>query len=95
MTWQVIYHPDVLTDLLSIGQAEARTILSVITKRIQNGEQEKLGKPLAGTLSGCRRIRTGNTRIVYRIHAGSIEVFIIAVGNRRNSEVYAAAEKRL
>lgn len=95
MTWRVIYHPDVATDLLAIGQAEARVILNVITKRIQNGEPDKLGKPLAGQLAGCRRIRTGNTRIVYRVNAQAIEVLIVAVGQRRGAEVYATAEKRV
>ena len=47
MTWRVIYHEAVFADLRAIGQAEARTILNVITSRIQNGEPDKLGKPLA------------------------------------------------
>lgn len=95
MTWRVIYHPDVATDLLAIGQAEARVILNAITKRIQNGEPDKLGKPLTGQLAGCRRIRTGSTRIVYRVNAKAIEVLIVAVGQRRGAEVYATAEKRV
>lgn len=94
MTWQVIYHHAVVDDLRALGDAEARIILNVITKRIQNGEPDKLGKPLAGRLAGYRRIRTGSTRIVYRVNAASIEVLIVAVG-RRDAEVYAAAEGRV
>src|SRR5260363_174256 len=59
-----------------------------------NGEPGKIGKPLSGRLSGCRRIRTGTTRIIYRVNARAIEVLIIAVGMRRNDEVYIAAQKR-
>lgn len=95
MSWRVIYHEAVAGDLAAIGQAEARVILNVITKRIKNGEPDKLGKALSGRLAGYRRIRTGSTRIVYRTNAETIEVLIVAIGQRRDAEVYAAAEKRV
>ena len=95
MSWHVIYHPDVATDLRAIGQAEARIILGVITKRIKFGEPDKLGKALTGRLAGHRRIRTGSARIVYRVNAQTIEVLIVAVGPRRGAEVYADAQKRV
>ena len=95
MTWRVIYHHEVFNDLRALGDTAARIILRVITQRIQNGEPDKLGKPLAGRLVGHRRIRTGSTRIVYQVKAETIKVLIVAVGQRRDSEVYAAAEKRL
>jgi mRNA interferase RelE/StbE len=95
MSWRVIYHEAVADDLVAIGQAEARVILNVITKRIKNGEPDKLGKALSGRLAGYRRIRTGSTRIVYRTNAEAIEVLIVAIGQRRDAEVYAAAEKRV
>ncbi len=95
MTWRVIYHDAVAADLMALGQAEARVILKVVTKRIQNGEPDKLGKALVGRLVGCRRIRTGSTRIVYRVNAEAIEVLIVAIGQRRDAEVYATAERRV
>ncbi|MDR0770292.1 MAG: type II toxin-antitoxin system RelE/ParE family toxin [Burkholderiales bacterium] len=95
MTWHVIYHHAVADDLRVLGDAAARIILNVITKRIQHGEPDKLGKPLAGRLAGYRRIRTGSTRIVYRVNASAIEVLIIAVGQRRDAEVYSVAEERV
>ncbi|MDR1423636.1 MAG: type II toxin-antitoxin system RelE/ParE family toxin [Azoarcus sp.] len=95
MTWRVIYHHAVVDDLQALGDAEARIILNVITKRIQNGAPDKLGKPLAGRLAGCRRIRTGSVRIVYRVNAAAIEVLIIAAGRRRDAEVYTAATRRI
>ena len=82
-------------DLQSIGQSEARIILKVIEKRIKNGELGKLGKTLSGQLAGCRRIRTGSTRIVYRINADIIEVLIIAIGQRKDSAVYTTAGNRV
>ncbi|QEM67064.1 type II toxin-antitoxin system RelE/ParE family toxin [Geobacter sp. FeAm09] len=95
MAWQVIYHHEVANDLEALGRSEARAILGVIEKRIRHGEPDKTGKPLSGDLSGCRRIRTGDTRIVYRVNADTIEVLIVAVGPRRNDEVYKAAQKRV
>ncbi len=95
MTWNVIYHEEVAADLQAIGQSEARIILKVIEKRIKNGEPDKLGKALSGQLAGCRRIRTGSTRIVYRVNADVIEVLIVAVGQRKDSAVYTTAGNRV
>jgi mRNA interferase RelE/StbE len=95
MAWKVIYHPDVQQDLTRLGSAAANRILDVIEERIRDGEPDKLGNPLRGALSGCRRIRTGNTRIVYRVAADAIHVLIIAVGARRDEEVYNVAHRRV
>lgn len=94
MIWTVSYHPEVEQDLIKLGRAEAKAILKVIEERIINGEPDKSGKPLSGPLSGYRRIRTGQTRIVYRADGGRIEVLIIAVGMRRDNEIYAKAVNR-
>jgi mRNA interferase RelE/StbE len=95
MAWAVIYHRQVEQDLLRLGRAEARAILKVIEERIIQGEPDKLGKPLLGQLSGCRRIRTGQTRIIYKVNQNKIEIFIIAVGMRRDDEIYDAAAGRV
>ncbi|MDA8328946.1 MAG: type II toxin-antitoxin system RelE/ParE family toxin [Betaproteobacteria bacterium] len=95
MAWIINYHPEVERDLIAIGRVDARTILKVIEVRIAQGEPDKLGKSLAGQLSGCRRIRTGQTRIVYRVNDNRIEVLIIAVGMRRNNEIYTTASGRV
>lgn len=95
MAWHVIYHPEVQQDLTRLGAAAAKRILDVIEERIRDGEPDKLGKPLRGALAGCRRIRTGNTRIVYRVDGNAIQVLIVAVGARRDEEVYQLADRRL
>ncbi|MBV4493949.1 type II toxin-antitoxin system RelE/ParE family toxin [Pseudomonas sp. SWRI12] len=95
MAWGVIYHPEVQDDLDQLGAAAANRILDVIEARIMNGEPDKTGKPLRASLAGCRRIRTGDTRIVYRVDGKVIQVLIVAVGARRDKEVYDAAERRL
>jgi mRNA interferase RelE/StbE len=95
MIWGVIYHPEVQKDLDLLGAVSANRILDVIEERIINGEPDKSGKPLRASLAGCRRIRAGDTRIVYRVNGKAIEVLIIAVGARRDAEVYDAAKRRI
>ena len=95
MSWRVIYHHEVADDLEALGRYAARAVLKAIEERIRDGEPEKSGKPLSGELAGCRRIRSGDVRIVYRVDAGIVEVLIIAVGPRRNDEVYRTAHKRV
>ena len=81
-------------DLRAVGRVEARNLVAVINARIVNGEPDKSGKPLHGAMAGYRRMRTGATRIVYRVDEGKIEILIVAVGMRRDDEVYEKAEKR-
>ncbi|WP_253437357.1 type II toxin-antitoxin system RelE family toxin [Pseudomonas migulae] len=95
MVWGVTYHPDVQKDLDLLGAVAANRILDVIDERIINGEPDKSGKPLRASLAGCRRIRAGDTRIVYRVDGRAIQVLIVAVGARRDEEVYDAAERRV
>ncbi len=94
MIWSVRFHAEVEDDLRLLGTAEARRILKVVRERIAEGEPDKLGKPLRGALAGCRRIRTGDVRIVYRIQGTEI-VVVLCVGARRDDEVYEAAVKRV
>lgn len=95
MTWEVVYHPKVQQDLARLGSSSANRVLDVIEERIRDGEPDKIGGPLRGLLAGCRRIRTGTTRIVYRIDGGSAQILIIAVGARRDEEVYKLAQGRV
>lgn len=95
MTWKIVYHHDVAGDLEELGNYQARTVLKTIETRIRDGEPENTGKPLSGELAGCRRIRNGDVRIVYSVHKEIIEILIVAVGPRRNNEVYKTARKRI
>lgn len=81
-----------MEDLELLGPAKAKVALKVIEERIRNGEPDKAGSPRQ--LAGYRRIRTQDIRIVYHVNGKKIEVLIIAVGARRDSEVYENASKR-
>lgn len=94
MRWNVQFHPAVYDDLKRLGNTEAKRVLKAIDERIANGEPDKIGKPLNGTLAGFRRLRVGDVRIVYRINGTEI-VLVVCVGPRRNDEVYETVTKRL
>ena len=95
MSWEVRYHPEVQGDLDSLGGAIARRVLQVIDERIARGEPNKTGKPLRQELAGCRRIRTGDVRIVYRVYEDRIRVVVVAVGPRRDARVHRMAAARV
>ena len=47
-------------------------------------ENPHVGKLLKGDLSGLRRIRTGDYRIVYEIDEGQVVVLVLRVAHRKN-----------
>jgi mRNA interferase RelE/StbE len=57
---------------------------------------EEVGEPLRFELAGYRKLKIFNKyRIVYRVEKGEVMVFVLAVGIRRDSEVYQEAARRL
>lgn len=94
MNWKVRFHPAVEDDLKQLGSAEAKRILKVIRERIASGEPDKIGKPLRGALTGYRRVRAGDVRIIYRLN-GTVIVLVLCIGARRDDEVYDSAIKRV
>lgn len=74
-----------------MSPTEAQRVLKVIEELIINGEPNKAGKTLRGSLTSCRRIRTGAVRIIiYRINGTEI-VPVLCTGQRRDDEVYETA----
>ena len=55
------------------------------------------GKPLTRALFGCRTVRIGDCRLVYRVirHDTGDMIEIIAIGRRRDDEIYDTAEARI
>ena len=95
MMWHIVYHPDVEQDLKSLGNTNARRIFKAIEERLINGEPEKIGKPLSNILSTYRRVRVGDIRIIYKVVYDKVEVYVIAIGLRRDNFIYREVQKRL
>ena len=94
MKWVVKYLPEIHDDLAALDATSVKRVEKVIEDRIINGSPDQSGKPLRYNLSGCRRIRTGDIRIVYKVFEKEIMVLVVAVGMRRNDEIYNAAKSR-
>jgi len=65
-------------------------------KELLSTSPDKVGEQLHGELKDYRKlVMFDNYRVVYRIEKSEVLVFILAVGIRRDSEVYEEAVKRL
>lgn len=93
--WEVHYHPKVVNDLDYLGKAAATRILKIIDECIVHGSPDQLVKPLRNELAGCRRIKTGDNRIVYQVNVKKHRISILAVGPRRDEAVYKRTRKRM
>ncbi|MDQ3632702.1 MAG: type II toxin-antitoxin system RelE/ParE family toxin [Actinomycetota bacterium] len=76
---------DVVTDDLP-GVSAAR--FKELCRRLER--EPTFGKPLSRELAGLRKARLGGSenRLVYRYDEVSDHVLVIAVGRRRDSEIY-------
>jgi mRNA interferase RelE/StbE len=93
MSWTVIYHRDVQSDLQQVGAAAARRILRAIDSKLTQAPLQ-FGVALSGNLSAFRKLRIGDYRVVYQATEATVTVFVLAVGPRRDKEVYDTAAAR-
>ena len=93
MTWNILYHHEVEEDLESIGPSAARRIVKAIDSKLTR-DPLKFGAPLSGNLANFRKLRVGDYRVVYQVRENKVVVYVLAVGPRRDKEIYRAAVKR-
>jgi len=94
MSWTIIYHQDVEEDLESVGPAAARRIMRAIDMKLTS-EPLQFGAPLSANLSGFRKLRIGDYRVVYQAVDAKVIVYVLAVGPRRDKEIYKTATRRI
>ncbi len=94
MKWEIIYHKEVVSDLTSIGPSNARRIMKAIDSKLTENPID-FGQPLSGYLADFRKLRVGDFRIVYQTQRAKVIVHVLAVGPRRDKEIYKAALKRI
>lgn len=93
MTWTILYHHAVEEDLESVGPSAARRIVKAIDARLTLSPMD-FGAPLSGDLANFRKLRIGDYRVVYQVRKKTIMVYVLAVGPRRDKEIYRTALKR-
>jgi mRNA interferase RelE/StbE len=94
MMWEIIYHKGVDEDLKHIGPVSARRVIKTIDKKLSS-EPKKFGVPLSHNLREFRKLRIGDFRVVYQVLHEKVVVFVLAVGPRRDKEIYQIASDRL
>lgn len=95
MTWRVEFHPRVLDeDLPALDREGRRQVLKAIRKKL-TAAPDSYGEPLRKELFGYWKIRVWEYRVIYRIHQGTVTVFVLKIGMRRDSEVYRRMLTRL
>jgi mRNA interferase RelE/StbE len=70
-----------LKEIQALPNPERLRIVEAIDRLPENPH---VGKLLKGDLSGLRRIRTGDYRIVYEIDEGQVLVLVLCVAHRKN-----------
>jgi mRNA interferase RelE/StbE len=93
MIWSIIYHPDVEEDLESVGPSAARRIMQEIDSKLTKAPLQ-FGAPLSRNLTNFRKLRVGDYRVVYQVLERKVIVFVLAIGPRRDKEIYKAALQR-
>ena len=93
MAWSILYHHGVEEDLESIGPSAARRIVKAIDAKLTQSSMQ-FGAPLSGGLADFRKLRVGDYRVVYQVYEKRVVVYVLAVGPRRDKEIYRTALKR-
>ncbi len=93
MAWSILYHHGVEEDLESIGPSAARRIVKAIDAKLTQSPMQ-FGAPLSGGLADFRKLRVGDYRVVYQVYEKRVVVYVLAVGPRRDNEIYRTALKR-
>ena len=101
-TWpdNVIFESEAEKDFEALDNSQRLVVFKAIVKVAVNPRPrpEGYGKPLAGKLTGCCKIklRDHGIRIIYRlVPPDSDNMDIIIVGMRQDDEVYEIAGNRL
>ena len=104
MNWKLVFLPEALKDMKSLGGNQKILVLKAI-KKVQTNpmptHEGGFGKPLGNkggnNLTGFLKIklRDAGIRVVYKLVKTETEMLVIVVGARADDEVYEIADKRI
>ncbi|MFH1857247.1 MAG: type II toxin-antitoxin system RelE/ParE family toxin [Candidatus Omnitrophota bacterium] len=83
MGYVIVYHPEIIKDISGLPKNIKTRIKKAIESRLVV-DPVKFGEPLRRSLQGCRKLRVGDYRIIYKIDKSNI--IILKIGHRK--EVY-------
>ena len=84
MSYRTVFSPDAREQLRAVDKTTARRILARLTE-LQK-DPYALDTTALVSEPGLRRLRIGDYRAIYAVHAGELVVLVVAVGHR--SRVY-------
>jgi len=94
--YKIKLHKEVVTDDSKKFDAKTKEKIKKKCKELLTYHPEEVGDPLHAPLHGYRKLVVfNNYRVVYRVDRQEVMVFVLAVGIRRDLEVYEIALKRL
>jgi mRNA interferase RelE/StbE len=93
--WFVILSPEATEDYQNLDHSVA--VLVDLAMEKLSISPELRGHALKGNLAGCRSLVVGKKklRVVYEIETDRVLVYVIAIGHRRDDEVYIRAGARV
>lgn len=96
LRYKIKVHKDVTTQDSRRFDPKTREKIKAKIREVLSTAPEDVGAPLRFELKGYRKLVIfDDYRIVYRVERKEVLVFVLAVGIRRDSEVYAEALRRL
>lgn len=94
--YRIKVHKDVTTQDSRHFDGKTKEKIKAKIRELLSVAPEKIGASLHFELKGYRKLVIFDKyRIVYRVHRDEVLVFILAVGIRRDSEIYEEALRRL
>ena len=94
--YKIKLHPDVIHIDGKRFDSVTKEKIKKKCKELLSTHPEEAGEPLQGPLKHYRKLKVFNDyRVVYQVEKEEVIVFILAVGIRRDLEVYETALKRL
>lgn len=94
--YKIKLHPDVIRHDSKRFDAKTKDRIKAKCIELLSRAPGEAGEPLRLQLEGCRKLKIfDDYRIVYKVIRDEVVVYVLAVGIRRDSEVYADAIKRL
>ncbi len=94
--YKIKVHKKVITEDSKLFDKKTKDKIKKKCKELLSASPEKVGEPLHFELKKYRKLKIFNDyRIIYRIVKSEVMVFVLAVGARRDSEIYKKAILRI